>query len=295
MSKVINILEENRLFDDRPDEIHVNKISDFFNNYKLNPTGYNPFPNNIGRNSDGYIILNDIPYIISDLDTNTRKNSFWMILENGSRIFVKEAEDDEMENELLFKELCKILNIPCADYDIAILNDNKYLVSNSFLGINDIVYDYYGLDNHNGKYYVDVDKMIEKAKKIDQQDFFNRTITIDGLVRNVDRFPKNFKTILSNGENKICPLHDNGLRDKKRITMPFIGHSASFYNILEYLMQDDAYKKWVEQYVLNQRIPNIKKIIRNKKNIYIDNKTYDIFETNLNEGKQLVKEVYKNS
>ena len=295
MNKVINILEENRLFDDKPDEIYVNKIADFFNNYKINTTSHNPFPTNIKRNKDGYIILNELPYIISDLDTHTRKNSFWMILDNGSRIFVKEAEDNEMDNELLFQELCKILKIPCANYDIGILNGNKYLISNSFLGINDIVYDYYDLENHKEKYYVDIDKMIEKAEKINQQGFFKKTITIDGLVRNVDRFPRNFKTILSNGENKICPLHDNGLRDKKRITMPFIGNSASFNNILEYLMQDESYKQWAKHYVLNQKIPNIKKIIRNKKKIYIDNNTYYIFEDNLKEGKQLVKDAYKNS
>ena len=133
MTKVISILNKNNLFDNNPEKIQVNKIADFFNNYKINPTSYNPFPNNIKRNNDGYIILNELPYIISDLDTHTRKTSFWMILDNGSRIFVKDAEEDEMENELLFQELCKILNIQCANYDIAVLNDNKYHATLTFI------------------------------------------------------------------------------------------------------------------------------------------------------------------
>ena len=51
------------------------------------------------------------------------------------RVVVKEENEDEMENELLFQELCKILNIPCANYDIGLLNSNKYLISNSFLAL----------------------------------------------------------------------------------------------------------------------------------------------------------------
>ena len=295
MTKVINILNENNLFDNNPEKIQVNKIADFFNNYKINPTSYNPFPRNIKRNNDGYIMLDELPYIISDLNTHTRKTSFWMLLDNGSRIFVKEAEDDEMENELLFQELCKTLNIPCANYDIALLNDNKYLVSNSFLGTEDIVFNYYGLTNCGNKAYVDIDEILIKAKKINQDLFFRQTLTIDGLVKNVDRFPKNFRTILGKTGNRICPLFDNGLRDKARITMPFIGNSASHYKILEYLMQDESYKKWVEQYILNKKISNIKEIIQTEKKIYIDSKTYDTFEINLEDEKQLVKDAYKNS
>lgn len=295
MTKVISILEENKLFDNNPQKIQVNKIADFFNNYKINPTSYNPSPKTIKRNSDGYIMLDVLPYIISDLKTNTRKNSFWMLLDNGSRVFVKKAEDDEMENELLFQELCKILHIPCANYDIAVLNDNKYLISNSFLGINEIVFDYYDLEKSKLKSYVDVDEMLKKAKKINQEQFLRKTLTVDGVVKNVDRFPKNFRTILSRGENKICPLHDNGLRDKARITMPFIGNSASFNNILEYLMQDKEFKNWVKNFILRKKFPDFKDIIFNEKKIYIDSKTYDEFQTNLHEGKLLVKDAYKNS
>ena len=292
MSKVISILEENRLFDDRPEEIYVNKIADFFNNYKINPTSFNPFPKNIKRNNDGYIMLNELPYIISDLNTGTRRNSFWMILDNGSRIFVKEADDDEMENELLFQELCKILNIPCANYDIAIINGFKRLVSNSFLALDEYLVDYYGLSN---KTYIDIDKILIKADELNHGLHFKQTLTIDGLVKNVDRFPKNYREIYNGHRHRICPLFDNGLRDKARITMPFIGNSASFYTILEYLMQDKEYKNWVEQYILNKKIPNIKEKIQNKKKIFIDNKTYDEFEMNLHQGKTLIKEAYKNS
>ena len=38
-----------------------------------------------------------------------------------------------------------------------------------------------------------------------------------------------------------------------------------------------------------------KEKIQIEKKIYIDSKTYEAFETNLHEGKQLIKKVYKNS
>ena len=76
MDEIINILTENRLFNDRPSDISVNKIDEFLKNYEINPGSYNPLPNNIKRNNDGYIILNELPYIISDFDTNTRNESF---------------------------------------------------------------------------------------------------------------------------------------------------------------------------------------------------------------------------
>lgn len=293
MSKIISILEENRLFDDCKDEIYTNKIADFFNNYKFNSTSSNPFPSYIKRNKDGYILLNDIPYIISDLETKTRKQSFWMLLDNGSRIFVKEAEEDEMENELLFQELCKTLNIPCANYDIALYNGDKFLVSNSFLAVNEIVYDYYKLE---GLDYVEIDDILFYANEINQGMHFKQTLTIDGLTKNVDRFPHNFKSILTEEhKNRICPLFDNGLRDKFRITMPFIGNSASYNSILEYIMQDEKYKNWIKSYILDKKIPNVKDIIFRKKGIYIDKNNYDKFKTDLTEGKKLIKQVYKNS
>lgn len=292
MDKIINILTENRLFNDRPSDISVNKIDDFLKNYEINPGSYNPFPNNIKRNNDGYIILNELPYIISDFDTNTRNESFWMILENGSRIFVKDCDYfNEMEHELLFQELAKILNIPCASYDIALLNDKKYLISNSFLGIDDFIYDYYNLERYKKQYYVDIEKLLIDAKKINQDLFLRKTLTIDGLVKNVDRFPRNFRTIISNGENRICPLFDNGLKDKATITETFIGTKSSFDSIIEYLIQDKNYLNWLKSYVLNQRIPNIKRIIEQEKKIIIDDNTYDIFEENLYEGKKLIKTI----
>lgn len=295
MEKIIKILEENRLYDDCPIYVKVNKKDDFLKNYKINNTSYNPLPSNIKRNNDGYILLSELPFIISDLDTNTRRKAFWILLDNGSRFFIKTEDDDEMENELLFKELAKILNIPCANYDIAILGDKTYTISNSFLGIDDFIFDYYELNKYQHQEYVDIDKLLDKAKEINQDLFLRKTLVIDGLVKNVDRFPKNFRTIINNGQNIICPLFDNGLRVKALVTEPYINNSSNFNTIIEYLMQDNNFKNWIYNYIINKDIPDIRQIIQNEKNIYIDDKTYDSFLTYLNEGKAIIKQAYKNS
>ena len=60
-------------------------------------------------------------------------------------------------------------------------------------------------------------------------------------------------------------------------------------------MQDKEFKNWVNDYILTKEIPNIREFIKNEKKIYIDSKTYEMFETNLEEGKQLIKDAYKNS
>jgi hypothetical protein len=76
--------------------------------------------------------------------------------------------------------------------------------------------------------------------------YLNFFISKDGLVKNVDRFPRNFRTIISNGENRICPLFDNGLKDKATITETFIGTKSSFDSIIEYLIQDKNYLNWLK-------------------------------------------------
>ena len=68
--KIIKILEENRLYEDKPDLIETNKINDFFKNYKLNKSSNNPLPSTIKRNKDGFLILDNEPFIVSDLKTD---------------------------------------------------------------------------------------------------------------------------------------------------------------------------------------------------------------------------------
>ena len=60
-------------------------------------------------------------------------------------------------------------------------------------------------------------------------------------------------------------------------------------------MQDNNFKNWIYNYIINKDIPDIRQIIQNEKNIYIDDKTYDSFLTYLNEGKSIIKQAYKNS
>lgn len=295
MNTIIKILEENRLYDDDFKNVYTNKIQKFIDDYKINKGSKNKLPNGMKRNKDGFLILEDEPYIISDLKTDGRNAAFWMLLSNGSRILLKDVDEVEIQNELLFKYLCKWLDIPCANNDAAIFEGSPYLLSPSLLGIDEYLFNYYNLDRTSD---IKIDKLLSDASKIGQDFFLKKTLTVDMLSANQDRFPKNFRVIKSPKQIRICPLFDNGILEinsgKMRVLkLPVINGSLSHDDLINYLMQDIVYKKWCLKKIISRDMPNLKEQIQNDKGIYIDDDVFDSFNKSINNGKAIILDSYK--
>lgn len=293
MNYIISILEENRLYDDNYNEVYTNKIDLFMRNYKINRTSKNKIPNSIKRDSNGFLILDNEPYIISDLVPNGHNESFWMLLSNGSRILLKNLNEHELQNELLFKYLCKWLNIPCANNDAAIFQGQTFLLSPSFLSPNKYLLDYYNIE---GKNIIDLNKLLLDAFEIKQDSFIRKMLTVDILAKNYDRFLGNFKVIKSNKQIRICPLFDNELLGNygkgKMIRLTSFKGFIDNAEIIKYLKQDPAFKEWCFKNIVLNPMPNFKQEVFNEKKLYIDDGIFNEFNNNVNEGKALILDLY---
>ena len=294
MKEIIEILSENNLYVGSKDNIISYKKDAFLANYKLNRSPKNIFPKHIKRYDSGYLVLDNEPFILTNKREPGNSNTIWILLSNGARVLLKEIPRIERENELLFKELCKELDVPCANSDIVTLDGKIYFASLSFLGINEHLEDYYKLDR---KAIVDTVDLITDAKEINQDAFIRKALTCDILSENIDRLPNNLRVIRNKKQRRICPLFDNGLlrEGKAKITTPWINGSYDNDDIIEFLMQDEHYRTWAFNKIISKQMPNYKKKILEEKKIYIDDKNYKYFEESLENGKVLVLNAYKNS
>lgn len=295
MEYINKVLKENKMLEN--EFLQSNKMQEFKKTYKLNVSNKNHFPKNIKRNKEGYIILDDIPFIMTKAkNKDGHNNTYWLILENGSRILLKEVCHTEIISELLFKELAKKLEIQSANYDIGLLDNKIYLVSPSFLRIGEKLVDYYNLSFDN--YEVNVRELTDKAKKLKQDLFVRKMLTIDMLTENEDRFPNNFRTIQSKKNIRICPLFDNGLARgtfKFNIIIPSINGNTDSVDVFSYLMQNEEYKLWVLNKVLNKNLYDLNEVIRLEKGIYIDEEITKSFEESIDNGKVILLDALKNS
>lgn len=295
MEYINKVLRENKMLENEFLQSH--KVQEFKTKYRLNASNKNHFPKNIKRNKDGYIILDDIPFIMTRAQNkNGHNNTYWLILENGSRILLKEVCYAEIMSELLFKELAKKLDVQSANYDVGVLNNKIYLISPSFLRIGEKLVDYYNLSFDN--YEINVKELTDKANKIKQDLFVRKMLTIDMLAENEDRFPNNFRTIQSRKNIRICPLFDNGLARgtfKFNTIIPSINGNADSVDVFSYLMQNEEYKLWVLNKILNKNLYNLNEVIRLEKGIYVDEEITKSFEESIDNGKIILLEAFKNS
>lgn len=210
---------------------------------------------------------------------------------------LKGVLEDELNMELLFQELANVLNIPSAKYDVVTLNKNHFLISQSFLSLQEYLFDYYNTDK---KTFIDVEELVEEGKKINQDKHVRKTLFIDLLTNHYDRFPHNFKVIMNDSVKKIAPLYDNGLcvigeLYKSRFTFPEYKGSIIAPNIIKFLISDNDFKNWVLNYINKINPIYFKEKIKKEKGIYIDDALNEMFTKKVLENHALVKSILKNS
>lgn len=304
-SEIIKILEKNRLYDDRSDiEISSNLLNVFLKTYKHNETNFNFLPNSITRDNNGYIDLSRIPFISSNNKEEGHTNKFWILLNNGSRILLKETKNiKSAELELLFDELANELNIPVASYDIGKISNTLYLISSSFLQSNEFLFDKYQFKKHKIKNekieLYEIKKLLEKIDNLSLRNHLYKTLFIDRFTDNFDRIPNNLKIIMPSKNTRICPLYDNDKCcdkdfEKKKLYMVFSNEGKyDSENIFKFLLDNKEFSEYINNTKRNVNIDKLCTNIYNNKNILISSESINDFSNTINENEYHLKETIK--
>ena len=325
-NKIIGILKENGLYDDERGILDTNEIDDFLKNYKINKSHINTLPKNIVRSDDGFLMIESVPYIISRKEEEGHNLKCWLLFDNGCRALLKNINWIKIQNELLFKYLCNWLDIPCVDVDACYLESTKFLISPSFLGINEKALNYYNgtkrtslnikklmeedreslteYEPITSRFYsdftkhLDIEQLIKMADIIKQSFFIRKVLLVDILAQNKDRFPRNIKIINGKEGIRICPLFDHeilGINSESLCIemLPSINDSANYDDIINHLLKDNQFRNWCLEKILLRQVPDFREMIYRDKKIYVDDEVVESFNKTINEGKSIILDNYK--
>lgn len=325
-NKIIGILKENGLYDDERGILDTNEIDDFLKNYKMNKSHINTLPENIVRSDDGFLMIESVPYIISRKKEEGHNLKYWLLFDNGCRALLKNLNWIKIQNELLFKYLCNWLDIPCVDVDACYLGSTKFLVSPSFLGINEKALNYYNgttstslnikklleedsaslteYEPIESRFYrdftkhLDIEQLIKMADRIKQSFFIRRVLLVDILAQNEDRFPRNIKIIKGKKGIRECPLFDHEILAINGESLcfkmlPSINDSTDYDKIINYLLKDNEFRNWCLEKILLKQVPDFREMIYRDKKIYVDDEVVESFNKTINDGKSIILDNYK--
>lgn len=297
--KIIDVLKLNKLYrdDEKINLNNCNKLEDFFLTYKYNSFRKNFLPNNIVRNEKGYILLDEIPFIVSNIDLkkdneNMHNNCKWIILNNGSKVLLKETNYfDDKEKELIIMYFLKYLNMKCANYDIAEFKGQDFLITPSFLTSNEKIFNPF-TDFQN------IVKTQEECKMLGINVHHLKTTLADIIYGNPDR-KRNFGIIVKGDKHRICPLFDNAelsLSDYEASSFPYIANEL--YEpvdiVLNYLLSFEEILNWLEGPFKNVNLLKIVENIKRDMGIEIPNETYVDFENYFKDSEYHINKALKN-
>lgn len=306
MEEIIKTLKENHLFKDVKN-INIkgcNKLNEFFDTYKFNPTNKQRLPKNIKRDKKGRIILDEIPFISTNISPNNSSDNEWIILNNGTRLLLKKDRTHVSNlQELLIMYLIKSTNTSCANYDLATLNGEEMLVVPSFLRINDKLLTPF----KDSIYAPEINEAYVHSKDFNSEAQILKTIFLDRIYGNVDRFPYNFCAIEGKINNKptqmkVCPLFDNAevnglfFREERYGNFPYVGEDkdSSFDKVMNTLLEYEEVMNWVKHSFKNSSLCDISEKLYKEKGIQVDKRTYKKFETFFSDSEALINDEIKN-
>lgn len=246
------------------------------------------------RSIDGFIDISNFKKLYGNFYQNNDKIYYFKEVDNSNMIY----------NELIAEEIAYDYKIPCAHYDLAILNGNKGVISECFIPKNgkffkmkevlESCFENIELDNKRNNlqdiwYALEFRyKNINIVKKIMNQ--VVNMFMFDTLIGNMDRHYLNYGIIEEDGDINISPLFDNE-RMLTYCSIYFGGYSLGidkndcFLNGLN-LEYDDNYllkflsvsaseykdyymsKLWI---ISDENIDRIFKRVENRTNTKIDN------------------------
>lgn len=289
--KIIEILKQNKLYENTS-SIDVKAcclLHEFFNTYTFNSTNHQKLPSNITRDDKGRIILDKIPFITS----NKGHNNKWIILNNGTKLLIKGQRKKEYNLiELTLMYFFKQMNVNTANYDIAMLNGQEFLISISFLRNNERI-------TNNYLSVPKISYIYEKEKEYKGQTHALKTIFLDRIYGNINRFTNNYGLIINDDKTpRICPLHSNAkeamtfIRDDihQNNLFPYIDkeNDSSCNKVINYLLGYEEIMHWVNQVSKKASLPNAAERLYKEKNVYVDKETYRKMENFFSDSEKIV-------
>lgn len=277
-----------------------NLFDQFIKTFTFNGTSYNPLPNNITRLSNGRILLDEIPFIKANTKKGLNKSTsstfigrskmFSIILNNGSKIILKDIPIYLIEYELIIMYFLKMVQIPYAEQDIATLNGKDYLLSNYFLSNKEI------LKNPFAPYSAcDISKGLKIAKEKKFEMFYLQTLFADRIYGNADRFSRNFAEIIGPYENRMAPLFDNGEFSLLRQwhTFPEIDGCNKCDVVINYLLKNEEMLNWAIHTLNSANLYQIVEILKKEKGFIVSSDTYREFELFFKDSEEIINDDLK--
>lgn len=194
------------------------------------------------RNEDGYIDIDKTGFVARPEDRELRgsieREKDWMKLEGTSVLLRTELfKDDEERNfcnyaELIFEELAKQVDYPCAHYDLIQYKGQKGVFSQDVRQLGEEFYTLSEIIGYRGEFQgssstpIDFENIMQGFKEMMQnQEFygeevlqlskdFAKMLILDTYCMSTDRHTENCGVIIVPGENgkkhvKLAPLIDN--------------------------------------------------------------------------------------
>lgn len=302
--RITNVLTNNNLYDEKKkvDIKCCNKVDEFFETYKYNGSSKQHFPKNIARDDTGKILLNEIPFIVSNQSVLDKEDLKWIILNNGTRLLIKQRDYSQYEiyNELeiIIMYFLKSINISCANYDIGLLDGKEVLITPSFLTPNEKIVTF---DNP-----YNIKEFYEFLKQYNMQIHYLKTIFSGKMYGDVDRFPRNFGRIDGiNKKGKIvhrnCPLFDNAeknailKREEPYLNNVYIDSEENFKAdvIFNYLLTYEEIMNWVKTTICKVNLDQIIEKIKVDKNIIISNEAYSKINSFFKDRESIINDELK--
>ena len=303
--EIIKTLKQNKLYEESPIDVDAcNLVDKFFNTYTFNPTNKQKIPSDIIRDDKGRIILNSIPFIVSNKPANKNRDNKWVILNNGTKLLLKGARKEKYNViELVLMYFLKQMNVNTANYDIAVLDDKEFLVSPSFLRNNEqIILPYSTTPKISDEY--------ENAKKYKGEVQLLKTFFLDRIYGNIDRFPCNYGLITGGYNNKlekglrVCPLFDNAeecgifIREDKYgyDFFPYVDkeNDSSSNKVFNHLLGYEGVMHWIKAVSKRTSLHDAAEKLYKEKKIYVDNDVYEKMEKFFSDSQKIINEELKN-
>jgi hypothetical protein len=181
------------------------------------------------RNKDGYIDLDKSNYNGFEEEIKGKRKKKWVLFDDGKVLF-KETFPYSYEHysELVSCEVSKQMGIETAEYDLAILNGKKGVISYNFLKSNETLISGAMILNHIQEIYKENNKNVVLTNNIcdisiaiqmyvSNSDYCDRilfdlckTYFLDLIMLESDRHTRNWSIIFNGQYSRLAPRYDSG-------------------------------------------------------------------------------------
>lgn len=235
---------------------------------------------------DGIIQFDEVPITIKGDN---------LTLPSKTVLKVKECSLSEAQREVIFDYFLGYLQIERGNYEIGEFKGKILSVHTKTLGSEETLVDPLNLIEADK---VDLKKASRDLKaKPSIKNYLYKTILIDIIFNNKNRFPNGFMQIKKDGKTKNMPLLNNGgccgAYVNNDSVMPFINGSFDELLIIDYVLNDTKVLNWLINKFGQLNLRRIIKELKSARNLIISSETVSDFNTTFTDSELMINEVLK--